>query len=179
MGKQFGLDISKEGKIKICQYLLEEGYKFSYGVATKTNELLEESTSIPLMRMEFKDGKLISSESNPKMEALGYKHTWRYFELSNINEIIELLEKDEREDKNRFFGTTFSIYKEPLSEIEFYSVDLSSNKNYNSCPMIEFSGFRFWISSEAKGMSIWNDFDKIKRWMQKNFKYKDKEFVSN
>jgi len=157
MGKQFGLNVTKADRIEICKYLLDQGYKFRYGIAYKTDELNKELTVI-------------------KGEPI-YKYVWEFFELSCIDDITEVLKRNGDDMKNCFYGTTFLIYRKPLSEIEFYPINFSSDKTYNSCPMIEFS-FRFWISSEAKGMQIWDDFDIIKRWMQKNFKYKEGEFVS-
>jgi len=81
--------------------------------------------------------------------------------------------KNEKLDMN-----TYCITKIQSSKVKPYDNNNSRFFNANFYPVIEFSNWRFWIDSRAKGMLVWNEFDEIKKWVKKNFEYRNGNFCS-
>jgi len=77
-----------------------------------------------------------------------------------------------------FNMNTYCITRIKPSEIKPYNDDHTKFFDANSYPVIEFSNWRFWIDSRAKCMPIWDEFDEIKKWVKRNFEYRNGNFCS-
>jgi hypothetical protein len=73
---------------------------------------------------------------------------------------------------------SFCIAKTIVPQIQPYDTEYQRFFSPSFYPVIEFSKYRFWIDSRAKGLPIWDDFDLIKRWVKNNFYYDGHGYVS-
>ena len=154
MGKQFEISQNKEDMIEFVSFLFQNNFRLSFGVATETNENLVSN--------------YISSPSKD--------YNWKYFEIKNLKEFKK------KDEKINLFNTTLSIFKGEMKKLEAYDANLADCRDCCFYPMIEYSpNYRLWISSDAKGKEIWNDFDFIKKWFAKNYiavsQNKSKKFI--
>lgn len=142
MGKQFEILQDKEDMIEFVSFLFLNDFKLSFGLATETDEDLI--------------SEIITS--------LSKVYNWKYFEIKNLKEFKK------QDKKLNFFNMTLSIFKGKLKKLEPYDDNFAEHKDHCFYPMIEYSpNYRLWISSDAKDKEIWEEFNFIKKWVEKNY----------
>lgn len=142
MGKQFYIRQNEFDIVEFVQYLFKNEYRICVGIPHKTNKKL--------------DKNFLAHESD--------NYSWDYLEIKGIDQFMKFFKKGYKR------GEPLSIYKGDLNSLLPYDKNFFLHKDYSFYPMIEYSpDYRLWISSEAKGMLIWQDFDAIKKYFSSNY----------
>lgn len=136
MGKQFYISQNENDVFEFVNLLFQNDFKLVYGIAHKT------------------DDNLSIDQAN-----ICWNYRWEYREIKDFDTFLDYYKSEDN------CGDPLSIYKGELEKLKPYNENFFTHKDYSFYPMIEYTpNYRLWISSEAKGMSIWNDFDLLKKW---------------
>lgn len=142
MGKQFELSQVKEDMVEFVSFLFQNNFRLAIGIATETDEdLICEHIACPCKVCK-----------------------WKYIEIKNIKKFKFY------DSKMDLFHSTLSIFKGKLKHLKPYDANYAKHKDHSFYPMMEYSpNYRLWVSSEAKGMDVWEEFDFLKKWITKNY----------